>query len=40
MVNFMTNSGITDDIRKAPIGIDQGSRYCDDEEISSFTEKY
>jgi hypothetical protein len=41
MVNFMTNSGrIMDDIKEALLKIDQGSRYCDDEEIILFTEKY
>jgi hypothetical protein len=41
MVNFMTNSGsIMDDVKVALLQIDQGSRYCDDEEIVSFTEKY
>jgi hypothetical protein len=41
MVNFMSNSGrIMDDIKEALLQIDQGSRYCDDEEIVSFTEKY
>jgi hypothetical protein len=41
MVNFMTNSGrIIDGIKEALLGIDHGSRYCDDEEIISFTEKY
>jgi hypothetical protein len=37
----MTNSGrIIDGIKEALLGIDHGSRYCDDEEIISFTEKY
>jgi hypothetical protein len=41
MVNFMTDSGrIMDDIKEALLQIDQGSRYCNDEEIISFTEKY
>jgi hypothetical protein len=29
-----------DDIKEALLGIDQGSRYCNDAEIMSFTEKY
>jgi hypothetical protein len=41
MVNFMTNSGrIMDGIKEALLQIDQGSKYCDDEEIILLTEKY